>query len=84
MRYPLILSATVLAVLMIFGCGSDDDPVTPVTQNVNAYLAALPSWEEFWVTATVISVELWALRWVMLRMPVLSDSPRWAVGIDNH
>jgi len=32
---------------MIFGCSSDDDPVTPVTQNVNAYLAALPSWEEF-------------------------------------
>ncbi len=43
----------------------------------------IPSWEEIWITATVISIEIWALRWVMLRMPVLSDSPEWAVGIDG-
>ena len=47
MKYPFLTAAILLAVLMIFGCSSDDDPVTPVTQDVNAYLAALPSWEEF-------------------------------------
>ncbi len=44
----------------------------------------IPSWEEVWVTATVISIEIWALRWVMLRMPVLSDPPKWSVGMDEH
>jgi len=33
---------------------------------------------EFAVTLTVIFTEIWILRWVINRMPVLRDSPSWA------
>lgn len=30
----------------------------------------VPSWQEIWITLAVISMELWAFRWVVNRMPV--------------
>ena len=46
MRFSRVIALAILAVPLAFGC-SDDDPVSPDTQNVNEYLAALPSWEAF-------------------------------------
>ena len=43
-----------------------------------------PHWAEYWVTATVVLIEIWALRWVVNRMPVLGDPPAWAAEIDDH
>jgi Ni/Fe-hydrogenase subunit HybB-like protein len=40
----------------------------------------IPSWQEIWVTLTVICVELIVLRWIVNRMPILSDPPMWARG----
>jgi Ni/Fe-hydrogenase subunit HybB-like protein len=37
----------------------------------------VPSWMEFVVTLAVIFTEIWIFRWVIRRMPVLSDSPAW-------
>jgi len=36
-----------------------------------------PTWQEIWVTLTVISVELIVLRWIVERMPILGDPPSW-------
>ena len=44
----------------------------------------VPSWQEYWVTATVVALELWALRWVVMRMPVVSDPPAWSAEMDDH
>ena len=33
----------------------------------------VPSWMEIVVTAGVISAEIWVFRWIVLRMPILSD-----------
>jgi Ni/Fe-hydrogenase subunit HybB-like protein len=38
----------------------------------------VPSWMEIVITLTVIFTEIWIFRWVIRRMPVLSDSPEWA------
>ena len=38
----------------------------------------VPSWMEIEVTLAVISAEIWVFRWVVNRMPVLSDPPAWA------
>ncbi len=38
----------------------------------------VPTWMEIVVTAGVLSAEIWTLRWIILRMPVLSESPAWA------
>ena len=35
-----------------------------------------PSWQEIVVTAMVICSEIWILRWVVLRMPVLNAKHR--------
>ena len=43
----------------------------------------IPSWMEIEVTAAVICVEIWAFRWVVTRMPVLSDPPAWAAGLSD-
>lgn len=39
----------------------------------------IPSWMEVVVTLTVLFTEIWIFRWVINRMPVLRDSPDWAV-----
>jgi len=33
-----------------------------------------PSWQEIIVTLTIIFIEIWVFRWIVLRMPVLSPS----------
>jgi hypothetical protein len=37
----------------------------------------IPSWMELVVTLTVLFTEIWIFRWVINRMPVLSDPPAW-------
>ena len=39
----------------------------------------VPSWQEIWITLAVISAEIWVFRWVVQRMPVLGDPPKWAI-----
>lgn len=43
-----------------------------------------PSWMEIWITLTVIFAELIVLRWIINRMPVLSDSPAWVSEEKEH
>ena len=43
----------------------------------------IPHWAEIWVTATIICMEIWALRWIVNRMPVLGNPPAWARGMDH-
>jgi len=38
----------------------------------------VPTWMEIVVTLTVIFAELWIFRWIINRMPVLSEPPAWA------
>lgn len=47
MRFARVITLAFLTALLVPGCGSDDDPLAPDTQNVSEYLAALPTWEEF-------------------------------------
>ncbi len=37
-----------------------------------------PTWMEIVVTLAIIFAEIWVFRWVVNRMPVLSESPDWA------
>ncbi len=44
----------------------------------------VPSWMEIEITAAVILGEIWAFRWIVNRMPVLSDPPGWAAKYESH
>ena len=39
----------------------------------------VPTWMEIEVTLAILCAEIWVLRWVIHRMPVLGRSPRWVV-----
>lgn len=51
--------------------------VTVIGFKWNAATHYVPSWMEIVVTLTVIFTEIWIFRWVINRMPVLRDSPKW-------
>ncbi len=38
----------------------------------------VPHWIEIMITLAIVFIEIWAFRWVVNRMPVLSDPPEWA------
>jgi Ni/Fe-hydrogenase subunit HybB-like protein len=38
-----------------------------------------PAWEEIAITLAVIFTEILVLRWIVHRMPILNESPQWAV-----
>jgi len=42
-----------------------------------------PSWMEIEVTVAIICAQIWVFRWVVNRMPVLSDPPAWARSGQN-
>lgn len=42
----------------------------------------VPTWMEVVVTLAVIFAEIWVLRWIILRMPVLREPPAWAKADD--
>ena len=39
----------------------------------------IPHWSEIWITLTVKFTEILVLRWIVMRMPILSEPPAWAL-----
>jgi len=68
----------VAAILTMLGIILNRLNVTVIGFRWDAAIHYIPSWMEIVVTLTVIFTELWIFRWVIRRMPVLSDSPSWA------
>lgn len=52
--------------------------VTVIGFRWDAAVHYIPSWMELVVTMAVIFTEIWIFRWVINRMPVLSEPPAWA------
>ncbi len=52
--------------------------VTVIGFRWDAPVHYIPSWMEIVVTLAVIFTEIWIFRWVVNRMPVLRESPKWA------
>jgi Ni/Fe-hydrogenase subunit HybB-like protein len=44
----------------------------------------VPSIWEIVVTAGILSAEIWVFRWIVLRMPILSERPAWARKQESH
>jgi Ni/Fe-hydrogenase subunit HybB-like protein len=39
----------------------------------------IPSWMEIVITLSILFTEVWVFRWIVNRMPVLRESPEWAL-----
>lgn len=44
----------------------------------------VPSWMEVVITMAVVFGEIWAFRWVVNRMPVLAESPKWVKELERE
>ena len=62
----------VASALALIGIVLNRMNVSVITYNWYEPVRYFPSWQEFVVTAMVICSEIWILRWVVLRMPVLN------------
>lgn len=65
------------AILTMLGVILNRLNVTVIGFRWDMAIRYIPSWMELVVTLSVIFTEIWIFRWVINRMPVLSDSPSW-------
>jgi Ni/Fe-hydrogenase subunit HybB-like protein len=72
----------VASVLTLLGIVLNRMNISIIAFQYDAALRYVPTWQEFVVTLTIIFIEIWVLRWIITRMPVLRKSPDWAKS--NH
>ena len=72
-----ILMVKVAAILTMVGVIMNRLNVTVIGFRWDQAVRYVPTWMEFAVTLAVIFTEIWILRWVINRMPVLRESPSW-------
>jgi Ni/Fe-hydrogenase subunit HybB-like protein len=73
-----IFAIKLAAILTMIGIIINRLNVTVIGFNWNVTPHYYPSWMEIAVTLSVIFTEIWIFRWIIMRMPVLRDSPSWA------
>lgn len=66
------------AVITVLGILINRLNVSMIAYNWNAAHHYVPSWQEFVVAAAVVCAQIWVFRWLVHRLPVVSDSPAWA------
>jgi Ni/Fe-hydrogenase subunit HybB-like protein len=73
-----VTAIKIASILTILGIIINRLNVTVIGFRWDAVNPYYPSWMEIVVTLTVIFTEIWIFRWVINRMPVLSEPPAWA------
>jgi Ni/Fe-hydrogenase subunit HybB-like protein len=74
-RIPLV---RVAAILTILGIVLNRLNVSVIGFKWYEAVRYVPSWMEIVVTLAVIFAEVWVFRFIVTRLPVLSDTPAWA------
>lgn len=75
----------VAAVMALIGIVLNRLNTSVIAYNWTAPVRYYPSWQEVVVSLTVVLVQIWVFRWIVLRMPVLRDVqnlPSW--GSDDR
>jgi Ni/Fe-hydrogenase subunit HybB-like protein len=79
LRHHLLSVIRVAAVLTLIGIVLNRLNVSVIAFKWDAAVRYVPSWMEIEITAAIILAEIWAFRWIVNRMPVLGEPPRWAL-----
>jgi Ni/Fe-hydrogenase subunit HybB-like protein len=69
----------IAAIITILGVILNRLNVSIIGFRWDAAVRYVPSWMEIVVALAVIFTQIWIFRWVINRMPVLRDSPSWAI-----
>jgi Ni/Fe-hydrogenase subunit HybB-like protein len=81
-RYKNVSAVKFAAALTLIGIVINRLNVSVIAYKWYAPVHYFPAWQEIAITAAVIVAELVALRWIVNRMPILSDPPVWVN--ENH
>ena len=73
-----ITTIRIAAIITMLGIIINRLNVTVIGFRWDAATHYTPSWMEIVVTMAVIFTEIWIFRWIINRLPVLSESPDWA------
>ena len=77
-RRNSILLVKIASIITMAGVIINRLNVTVIGFKWDAPVHYIPSWMEIVVTLAVIFTEIWIFRWIVMRMPVLRESPKWA------
>ena len=77
-KYQSINAVKFASVLALVGIVLNRLNTSVIAYNWQVAERYIPTWIEIEITATVILVEIIVLRWIVYRMPILSDPPVWA------
>jgi Ni/Fe-hydrogenase subunit HybB-like protein len=77
-RRRLFTMIRVASVMTLLGIILNRLNVSVIAFRWDAAVRYVPSWMEIAVTLAVIMAEIHVFRWIVNRMPVLSDPPAWA------
>ncbi|MDD3637375.1 MAG: NrfD/PsrC family molybdoenzyme membrane anchor subunit [Bacteroidales bacterium] len=72
----------VASVLTLLGIVLNRMNISIIAFQYDSVVRYVPTWQEFVVTLTIIFIEIWVLRWIITRMPILRKSPDWVNN--NH
>jgi len=82
-RKENILFIKIGAILTMVGIILNRLNISIIAFNWNVPVKYFPTWMEFEVTVAVIVIQILVFRWIVNRMPILSESPLWALGQDE-
>jgi Ni/Fe-hydrogenase subunit HybB-like protein len=77
-RYKKVKMVRVAAVMTVVGIVLNRLNVSVIAYNWNAAVRYVPSWMEITVSVTLITLGVVAFRWIVNRMPIMSEDPRFA------
>ena len=83
-RYRAMKLIRIAAALALIGIILNRLNISVIAFKWDSAAHYVPSWMEIEVTLAVICAEIWVFRWVINRMAVLSDPPKWAREIEDH
>jgi len=76
-KYSILLTR-VAAILTIIGIVLNRLNVSIIAFRWDAAVQYSPTWMEIVVSLAIIFTEVWIFRWIIKRMPVLREGPKWA------
>ncbi len=73
-----VLLTQIAAIMAIVGIILNRLNVSIIAYRWDAAVRYVPSWMEIVISISIILIQIWVFRWIIHRMPVLTESPSWA------
>ncbi|HKL33972.1 MAG TPA: NrfD/PsrC family molybdoenzyme membrane anchor subunit, partial [Tangfeifania sp.] len=78
-----VLLTQIAAIMAIVGIILNRLNVSIIAYRWDAAVRYVPSWMEIVISISIILIQIWIFRWIIHRMPVLTEPPSWAKK-DSH